>query len=494
MDNIVSQVVYESAQRHGDRVAIVTAAGEELTYAQLAQAVGQLAGHLRGQGILPGQVVGISMPGNPLHLLTLLALSQVGAVVLPLHPAVPADRRRLAARRFGATCVVSHREKFAIEGLSFVAIDRTRIAADAAVDSAIHPAAPDDPMYLLLSSGTSGNPKAMTWTHRNISLRNQTVEPEGPRQKRVLPLDLNFFAGVGPAMRALAHGDALVFPASMTPEDVLLALLVREVSHAYVSPHQAERLANLVGEDVDNACPHLVSLRIVGEHLTAQSWEKLSQRLTPNIYVVYGTSEAGVITLATPEMLKRQPETVGPACPWAEVQIVDESDEAVPLHTIGEVRIRSGQLVLGYSGDDRRNRTNFRNGWFYPGDRGRLDDKGWLYIEGRIDDMINVGGDMVDAHDIESVLCSHPAVIEAAAFLSMAPDGQSFVSAAVVPTDDRRLSEVCSYAESRLGPLAPVRYVLASTLPRTQTGKIQRNMLASSFPVPRSWSVEARVV
>lgn len=482
MSNVVTQVVYEPAQRSPDQPAIITRTGEVYSFAQTAHAVGQLARHLRTRGVHPGQVVGVSMGGHSLHLLTLLALAQIGAVSLPLHPAAPAERRALAVRKFSATCVVSENRELAVDGLGFLCLDHTEFRGDGPSDTAAHPVAPDDPMHILVSSGTSGDPKAMIWSHGNVAARNQTFEPGGDAPKRVLQMDLNFFVGFGPAMRALAHGDALVFPISPSAEHVLLTLITQKITHAYLSPHQAGLLAGLVGANVERACPDLVSLRVVGEHLNAQLRQTLCRRLTPNVYVAYGAVESGVATLASPEMLAESPETVGAPCSWAEVQVVDPDDEPVAAGVVGEVRIRSAQLVGGYHVDEARTQARFRNGWFYPGDRGRFDADGLLYIEGRVDDMINVGGSMVDAEDIEKTLCGHPAVREAGAFVIVTPDGPAYLSVALVLERSVRLSEVQAYAQIKLGPLAPTRYVLAAALPRTQTGKIQRRLLSAAFP------------
>ncbi len=485
MSNVVSQVVYRPADRHPERPAIINRAGEVFSYAQAAAAVGQLAWHLRRRGILPQQVVGVSMGGHSLHLLTLLALAQIGAVSLPLHPAAPADRRLLAATRFGATCVVSESRDLALAGLAFICLDQSEFRSDGPSDPDIHPVAPDDPMHIMIGSGTSGDPKAMIWSHGNVARRNQTYEPGGDSPKRVLQMDLNFFVGFGPALRALAHADALVFPASPSAEDVLATLITRKITHAYLSPHQASVLASLLGADVDTVCPDLVSLRVVGERLNAELLRTLRHRLTPNVYVAYGAVEAGVVTLATPEMLSRQPETVGSPCPWAEIQVIDAAGAPVPAGTVGEIRIRSMQQVGGYHLDEERTLAHFRGGWFHPNDRGHFDAEGLLYIEGRVDDMINVGGAMVDAGDVERTLCAHPAVREAGAFVYRRDDGQAFLSAALVLADPGRLAEVQAFAQTRLGPLAPVLYVLANTLPRTPTGKIQRRLLATAFPSQR---------
>lgn len=486
MSNVVSQTIYGPARSHPDRTAIVTRTGEVFSYAQAAEAVGQLAWHLRTRDIRPGQVVGVSMGGHSLHLLTLLALAQIGAVSLPLHPAAPAERRLLAARRFGATCLVSESRDLELAGLAFVGLDRSEFRSDGPSDLDVHPVAADAPMHIMVSSGTSGDPKAMIWSHGNVALRNRTFEPGGDGLKRVLQMDLNFFVGFGPALRALAHADALVFPLSPSAEHVLLTLITQRITHAYLSPHQASLLGALVGANVSHACPDLVSLRVVGEHLNAQLLETLRRRLTPNIYVAYGAVEAGVVTLAGPDMLARCPETVGVPCAWAEVQVVDGAGVPVPAGTVGEVRIRSAQQVAGYHLDEARTEARFRDGWFHPNDRGHFDAEGRLYVEGRVDDMINVGGAMMDAEDIERTLCAHPAVREAGAFVHASADGQAALSAALVLADVGRLAEIQAYAQAKLGPLAPVQYVLTAALPRTATGKIQRRLLSATFSPART--------
>ncbi len=489
MTNIVTQVVYQPAQQHPDRPAIVTRAGETFSYRQAAKAVGQLAWHLRLRGILPGQVIGVSMGGHSLHLLTLLALAQIGAVSVPLHPAAPIDRRRLVASRFGAACVVSESPDLALPGLALICLDQSEFRTDGPSDHEIHPVSPADPMHIMIGSGTSGDPRAMIWSHGNVAWRNQTYEPGGDMPKRVLQMDLNFFVGFGPALRALAHADALMFPPSPSAEDVLSTLVTRKITHAYLSPHQASVLAGLVEGTAIIACPDLISLRVVGERLNARLLQALCRRLTPNVYVAYGAVEAGMATLATPGMLARCPDTVGTPCPWAEVQIVDAAGAPVPAGTVGEVRIRSAQQVDGYHLDEDRTRAHFRAGWFHPNDRGHFDAEGLLHIDGRVDDMINVGGAMVDAEDVERTLCAHPAVREAGAFVYSRDDGQAFLSAALVLAEPAQLSTVQAYAQARLGPLAPVLYVLASALPRTPTGKIQRRLLAAAFPAIRAAAV-----
>lgn len=457
-----------------------------ITHGQMMVAVGVVARHLRQQGVTPGQVVGLSMGQNPLHVITLLALAQVGAVSLPLHMAVPAERRLLAARRFGAGCVVSGRAEMALDGIPFVSLaglpfDGSTLAPDAAM----HAVATDTPFRIAISSGTSGDPKGMVLTHGAMALRIAQADHGVSALSRTLPMDLNFIVGFRPALSALAQGGALVMPASFSAEPLLQAIVSHAVTHIYLSPAQARSLVEpLATEGV--RCPSLLCLRIGGGPLPSEVLREVRRKLSPNVYVSYGSTESGLVTYATPEILERQPGCVGRVCSWARIEVVsaDDREQPLPAGSIGVLRIRSEHQVAGYYRDEARSQRHFRDGWFYPGDLGGFDEEGLLYIEGRADDQLNVGGLKVNPEDVEAVLQSHPDVIDAGAFVFSGAEGHEELAAAVVLRAPDRLDAVRAHARDRLGPLAPSHYFAVPSLPRTLTGKLQRGELAAQFSRP----------
>jgi acyl-CoA synthetase (AMP-forming)/AMP-acid ligase II len=473
----VANVVYEQAAQRPASAAIITDR-QTVTYADLRRLVSVTAHHLKHRGIEAGRIVGVSMVYRPLHLITLLALAQLGAVSLPLHPAVPADRRLLAARRFGATAVVSGRNDFALDGVGFVGLHDLSFAADAKEESAVHPVADEAPLRILISSGTSGDPKGMVLTHAMMTLRNQSTETGATSSSRILPMDLNFVIGFRPAMSALARGSALVFPPSLSAAHVLQGLVGHHVTHVYFSPAQARAAAMLAGSG-GPVCRDMVCLRLVGGPASPDLLRTVSARLSPNVFVTYGSTEAGMVTYATPEILARQPATVGPVCEWARVEIVDAGGEPLPPGSTGELRIRSEHQVTGYLHDDERNRRHFRGGWFYPGDLGRFDADGLLYIEGRVDEQMNIGGMKINPEDIEATLSTHPGVADIGAYVLSESEGSEMLAVALVLSDASQLDAVRAHARMMLGPLAPARYVIVPALPRTTTGKLKRGELAA---------------
>ena len=476
----VAELTSEQARLRSASPAVITH-DTLITYGQLSVAVGIVARHLRQHGVAPGQVVGVSMGQNALHVITLLALAQVGAVSLPLHLAVPAERRALAASRFGASCVVSGRDDMALAGLQFISLAGLSFdGLSMTPDTETYPAHGDTPLRIAISSGTSGNPKGMVLTHGLMKLRIDRPDPEYSSLSRTLPMDLNFIVGFRPAFSALAKGGALVMPRSILAEQLLQAIVSHAVTHIYLSPAQAHSVVDLLAAGSVH-CPSLVCLRIGGGPLGATLLDEVRERITPNVYVSYGSTESGLLTYATPEILDRHPGSVGRVCPWAEIQVVDENDHPVPTETVGVVRIRSGHQVSGYYLDEVRSQRHFRDGWFYPGDLGGFDEEGLLYIEGRVDEQLNVGGLKMNPEEIEAIISAHSDVAEAGAFVLAGAEGNELLAVAVVLRPDAQLGKIEVHIRAQLGPLAPARYFVVTSLPRTLTGKLRRTDLAAQF-------------
>lgn len=298
-------------------------------------------------------------------------------------------------------------------------------------------------------------------------------------------MDLSFIVGFRPALSALVKGGALIMPAS-TVSDHLLQVIVRHaVTHIYLSPAQARSMVEpLATEGI--RCPSLVCLRIGGGPLSTELLRELHLKISPNVYVSYGSTESGLVTYATPEILNQHPGCVGRVCPWAQIDIVsaDSPDQLLPPGSIGVLRIRSEHQVSGYYRDDERNRKHFRNGWFYPGDLGGFDEDGLLYIEGRADDQLNVGGLKVNPEDIDASLAAHPGVVEVGAFVLTGEEGHEMLAAALVLRENAKIDGIRSHAHAKLGPLAPARYFIVPSLPRTITGKLRRSELSAQFSNP----------
>jgi acyl-coenzyme A synthetase/AMP-(fatty) acid ligase len=317
--------ILQHAESHPDSLAI---AGHDrtITYGRLRFLVAVMACYLRQSGVKPGQVAAVTIALHPLQLICTLALSQIGAVMLPLHMAVPADRRLLAAQRFGADWVISGRDDMRLPGLPFLSVATVNFDGRAiAPDYEVFPTEAETPLRIALSSGTSGDPKGVLLTHGMRARRGQHLAEGMARDARVMTMDLNFTIGYAPTMAALTAGACLVLPHSFAPADLLQTMVRQRVTHVAMSPAQARDIASVVVAEPAPApqCPSLVNLRIVGGSLTPRLHQDLEHKLTPNVFTGYGATELGSVAIATPDMLREHPNTVGLVRPWVELEIVD---------------------------------------------------------------------------------------------------------------------------------------------------------------------------
>lgn len=497
-NNVVARVYARAALR--PQALALVAPGRVMSYASLARAVGVVAGHLRARGIAPGQVVALSMIQRPMLAIALLALAQVGAVALPLHPAIPKARRLRAATRLGAVALLSGRVDNALEGLPFIDLGALGFGADAQADDEVHPVAPETPLSIVISSGTVGDPKAVEITHGRLELPPCHADPEVGPGARVMTMDMNFRVGFRPALEALMRGATLVFPESFTGDDLLHALLAHRVSHATFSPVQARDLAASAAA-AGLGCPDLVSLRLVGGVVAPALLREVQQRVSEKTYVVYASTESSLVSIATPTMLAKDPATAGRVFRWARVEVVDDEGKRLPPGVDGQLRIRSAHQAAGYVGADERDRHRFRDGWFYPGDVGHFDADGLLTLSGRGDERINLGGAKCNPEEIEAVLGQHRQVVDAGVFVAASGAGGQgdpgdhggrggeVLAAALVLKEAGALAEVERHAAAILGPLTPARYALVSELPRTPTGKLKRGELAALCAPPAAGAV-----
>ena len=474
--NIVLRVLAR-AQVHPASPALVSGEGV-ITYGQLQTYVSAVAHHLANYGVSQGQVVGVSMAHNPMHVITLLALAQLGAISLPLHMAINAERRMLAAQRFGTKCVVSGRAEMALPGLPFVSLANVSLGGPELQGMPVADVEPNDPLRIMLSSGTSGDPKGMVYTHGLMADRIAGPDQRLSRFSRTLLSDLNFAAGYSQALRALAAGAVLVIAPSQAPADLLHILVSHAVTHAFLSPSQAQALCNEVPRNGVH-CPTMACLRIGGGSMSPSLLNELIGKITTNVFVLYGSTEAGSVAQATPELLASKPHSAGPLSLGVQVEIVDESDSIAAPNVTGTLRIRTPYQVAGYFGDDPRNARHFRDGWFYPGDSGCIDERGYLTIQGRTDELLNIGGFIVNPVEVEEVVGSQNGVSQCAAFAWMQGADQEMLAVAIVPISGSALAGIEAAVRAQLGPLAPQQYFMVDALPQTLNGKLRRSQVAA---------------
>ncbi len=205
--------------------------------------------------------------------------------------------------------------------------------------------------------------------------------------------------------------------------------------------------------------------------------------LTPNLYITYGTNETGTVSAASFSEVFNLSGTVGHPFEKVTMEIVDKNDIPLPSGKIGQIRIMHPGMAKYYLYDDKATNKAFRNGWFYPGDLGKLTGDGQLVHMGRADHMMIMNGINIYPAEIEQVITSHPDVTDAAAMPISSSVHQEIPLCAVVlsPESETTEKELLEYSSLRLGARAPRRVFIVNEIPRNEQGKLIRKSLGEKM-------------
>jgi acyl-CoA synthetase (AMP-forming)/AMP-acid ligase II len=224
------------------------------------------------------------------------------------------------------------------------------------------------------------------------------------------------------------------------------------------------------------ALPSLKSLAMGGSKLPLPVLREARQKLTPLLMFGYGTTEAGLLSWATGEALEREEGSSGYLVPGVEMEAVDRDHRPLPPGDTGIIRVRTEEMAE-YLNPTADTVEMFRDGWFYPGDVGSIDDKGLVVLEGRTTEVINHGGTIVAPELIEEVLRTLPAVKDVAVFGVVNSRGFEEIWAAVISDAPVDGAGLVAASRARLADKVPDRVVRVDDIPRGEMGKIRRREL-----------------
>lgn len=466
----------DHARRRPGAVAIETSDGGRIDYGALALRMAAVGAGLTGAGIAPGTVLAIEIEDPAALLTAAYGAMLAGITVLVLDPpAAPADRERMMART-DAAAILAERPSAAAP-MPMLLLER--IAAEGA---GAEPGAVRHPGGAMLaqihpSSGTTGPSKAAAVPHERLLQRTRAAAAAlgVTASDRFLPLvDLRFIMGRQPAMRVLdAGGTVVARRIGPSAPEIVEAINTARATYLSITPSHTRFLLDRLPASDRPALPHVERLHLTGAMASGRERREIMARLTPNLYIAYGSNEVGNVAVAAPADLARFPDTVGRPLPGIEFSIADEAGRAVAPGTIGEVRMRGPNVAAGYLGDPAASGRAFREGWFHFGDTGWMNAEGYLFLAGRVDDRINYGGVKIYPFEIEAALLTHPSVAEAAAFGMPSRRYQEVPAAAVVLSTPVPHEALRAHCNRILGAgKAPRHFLLLDALPRNATGKV----------------------
>jgi acyl-coenzyme A synthetase/AMP-(fatty) acid ligase len=471
----ILETLHAAALRSPQAPALLHGA-QVVSHGQLQTLVAVSARGLGEHGVRGGETVGLCMEQTPLHCVALLALLRLGALVAPFSPRLPEAGRARLASRYALDRVLSDHDGGGIAGLPGLRLDRISTGpADAAADPGALPPA-QTPARLALTSGTTGEPRAVLHSHGELLRRALRTTEGWDEGARLLPPRLHLTVASAATLGTLCRGGAVVFPEGPGFADLAAAVRRHAVTHLVLSPAAALALAATLPE---GGLPGLRQLRLVGGKATPEQLEILYTHCTAQLHQSYALTELGLVAEADPALLRADPYCSGRTCGWARLEVVDEQGQAVPPGTGGEIRLRGDPMPRGYYRDEGHGgggAARFSDGWLYTGDLGSLSAEGLLRVDGRRDELLNIGGHKLLPQPLEQRLLRSPLLREAAVFSLAGADGAECLAAALVPAPGAAAPELLRLCREVLG-LDDRRVLLLEGLPRNELGKLRRGEL-----------------
>jgi acyl-coenzyme A synthetase/AMP-(fatty) acid ligase len=474
--------LFRQAQKTPDAPAVLTSQAQ-LSYRELAKAVSFSAARFKRDGLVAGDIVALALSSQLQHLVASLALARLGAAHLSLQPGEPQSLRRELERRLSiATTITALAEQSPME---LKRLPET-------------PFAPSENGALIFSinrsSGTTVDaPKLSVSTHAMVcSAVPQLADllPEGPGHHFLSLIRISFFGPARGVLRCWNAGGCVALPEEITGTAALVEFIHRHgIDYLAGGPVHAAALLKLADENGERLLPHVKALRVSSTLIPEPLRNAIRERLTPNLFVWYGTTEIGGMTLAPPDLVARVPGVVGYPVRGVEIQVVDADKRPLPAGRPGLVRARSAAMIAEYLDDPAETGRVFRDGWFHSSDLAEFTPGGALIHHGRADDLMIFDGINIHPAEIENALLKHPAVAEAAAFSIKRAARGDVPHAAVVLTGTTEPADLLAHCRSWLGARSPAGIMILRELPRNAAGKVLRMDLQARW---NSAAVSAR--
>jgi acyl-CoA synthetase (AMP-forming)/AMP-acid ligase II len=501
-DQELSTFVLAAAGDYPARPALIDAAtGRRLTYGDLRAGVERFAGGLAQLGVRQGDVVAIVLPNMPEYPVVFLGTAMAGAVNTTLNPAYTSREIAAQLTDSGASVVVTTPEcldktraasgpgvRLVVLGEASgdaIGFDELLGAECAAPTVDVDPAA--DLAALPYSSGTTGLPKGVMLTHRNLVANAVQCTPFYTGDDDVVLAVAPFFHIMGMAVTmvgGLRRGATLVTVARFDFEQCLRAIEDYRVTSTVVAPPVVVALAKHPLVDRHD----LSSLRLLtsgGAPLGAEVQRACAARLGCRTAQGWGMTELGAGSVSPPaDQAADKLGTVGWCVAGADLRIVDPaSGVELGPEELGELWFRGPNVMKGYLHDaEATARTLTGDGWCRTGDVGHVDADGFVQIVDRLKELIKYKGYQVAPAELEAVLISHSMVADAAVVASPNEEAGEVPKAFLVLKEtadpDAVANEVVAYLAERVAPYKRVRrYEIVDAIPRTPSGKIVRRDL-----------------
>jgi fatty-acyl-CoA synthase len=504
------------------------------TYVDFNERIGMLANGLAKLGITPGDTVAVFDYDSHRYLECFFAVPMMGAVLQTVNWRLSADQILYTINHAEADVIIINSDfipileaiwqKLAtVKTLITIVEDEsrpvTKLNAAAEYEDLLNSASSsyafedldeNTKATTFYTTGTTGNPKGVYFTHRQLVLHTLSVAVTSGCYQTIgrfrsddvyMPLTPMFHVHAwGFPYLATLLGVKQVYPGQYEPQKLLRLMQKEQVTYSHCVPTILQMLFSSPAiKEVD-----LSNWKVtIGGARLPKGLAKAAQDLGVEIHAGYGMSETGpVMSTAVPKehMLNWEADKqldvmikTGKPVPLAEIEVVDADDNLLPHdgQSTGEVVMRSPWLTEGYFKEPEKSKDLWRNGWLHSGDVGYIDPEGYLQITDRIKDVIKSGGEWISSLDLENLMSQHEAVLESAAIgvpdekwgerplmiVTLKPDYQGQV------TPEELKQFLMKFAEEGKIPKygVPEKYVFTDSIPKTSVGKLDKKVLRKDY-------------
>lgn len=500
---IIPELLEQLAASHGDK-PFIFCEDKEYGYKTIRDRGAWIAANLAKRGVGKGDKL-ILLMGNCMEFIYIfLGVGRIGSVIVPVNPMLKPEEIAYIATNADATTLVmlpdfapllpllkqmapSLQHVFVLGDKPVEGTEPFSVLLEPAEEIPLSGITEQDDAALIYTSGTTGTPKGVILTHRNYvwnarMVLRSTVLRSSDRFMCVLPM-FHVNAQVVTLLVPLMGEADLVLMTRFNALGILPMIARHKVTIMSAVPTiYAILCANPKAGDYD-----IRSMRffVSGAAPMPEDTYLATQRVLKTPLIMgYGLSEATCASAVADHMDPIRWNSCGPALRYTNIRIVDTDGKDVPRGTIGEILISGPAVMKGYYKNPEATAEVLKDGWLYTGDLGRLDDEGYVYIVGRLKDMIIRGGQNVYPAQIESVLTRMPGIEEAAVIgVEEARWGQEVLAAVKLAEGvEYTEKEVIAFCREHLAPYKCPRYVrFVTELPKTATGKVKKNLLAEQF-------------
>lgn len=456
------------------------------TYGELWECVLRAATALREEGVGPGDRVVLAAPREPEFLYAYFACHLLRAIAVPHDPDIAPSRLQRVVELLGARIVLTSRgtgETPTCKSLALAAL--THAAVRPHVDAFVEPS-PDDTADVLLTSGTTGTPKGVMLTHRNILAAARNINQfigNTTEDREALALPVSHSFGLARVRCQVLTGGALILtPGFQFPKQMFDAIRTWRATGFSFVPAAWAMLTRLTGARLAEVAPELRYIEIGSAAMPRAEKERL-MRLFPHtrICMHYGLTEASRSAFIEFHESADRLDSIGRPTPNVEIRIVDEEERELGPHQIGRIGIRGEHVMGGYWAADAGARI--QGTLLYSGDLGYRDEDGYLYLSGRADDVINIGGRKVHPTEIEEALLRHQQIGDAVCVGLPDPLTGEAVGAFLVakrgPGELPSAEALADFLGATLEQYKiPIAFQWVASIPRNASGKVERKAVA----------------